>query len=610
MLIIGVALSAYLLVLQWQADYGEAATQASSLSDTGSPLQDFTPETPAETPASTFDDFEAPREEFTQPDVQVGDNPVPSPQTPARQENLIRISTDKFVMLIDRRGGDIVGVELRDYKEQLGEDTGLLLLRQDNTRLAIAQSGLIGTNGFDRTVPGRPLYTSEASSYTLGEGTDDTLRVPLRFSQDGVEVVKTFVLKRGQHDIDISFQVNNGGEHNWQAQIFALFKRDGLSPTYERSTFGAASFNGIAFNTASDNYQKIDYEDLNNKDFKETSKGGWVSMVQHYFVASFIPSDPDREYFYSSRAVAGGDYIFGLGTQSFTLPPGESYRDSVKLYLGPKNKKVLDNLATDLALTIDYGWLWYISQPLFQFLDYIHSYVNNWGLAIIIMTFIIKLIFFPLTNASYKSMARMRALQPQMEAIRNTHKDDRRRVQQEVMELYKREKVNPLGGCLPIVIQMPIFIAFYWTLIESVELRHAPLIWWIQDLAALDKYFVLPLLMGASMFVQQLLSPKPADPMQARIMKFLPVVFTIFFLWFPSGLVLYWLVNNVLSVMQQYIIYARLGMLPGKINLGKAPAEASPPATGTTATPDANSNNPDAPKKPKLKPFKQKKHRR
>lgn len=557
LLIVGVVITGYLLLLQWQADYGSQSQSASPQLSSPSIETDL----PADSPSITFKNephqelLEIPQEQ-EQIDSQPDDKEINS----LNPDNYVRVITDKFNLLIDLRGGDIIAAEIKDYKEVYESDKPLSLLRNDNLRFSIAQSGLIGKDGFDATIAGRPIYNTQENEYIM-EQDEQTLSVPFSYIKDGVEIVKVFNFQRGKHYLDILFRVNNQGSEPWRANLFAQFRRDDKDPTYNVASFGTRSFTGAAFSTENDNYQKWDFGDMKKRDLKEESQGGWVAMVQHYFVAAWIPKDNNRNYVYSTRATSRGDYIFGFTAPAFLTRPGETKEEALKLYLGPKSQKPLKALAPNLALTIDYGWLWYISQPLFQFLDFLHGYVNNWGLAIIIMTFIIKLVFYPLTNASYKSMARMKKLQPQMQSIRENYSGNRKQMQEEMMKLYKKENVNPMRGCLPILIQMPIFIAFYWALIESVELRHAPLIWWIQDLSALDPYFILPLLMGASMFVQQLFSPAPPDPTQARVMKMLPVIFTIFFLWFPAGLVLYWLVNNILSICQQYIINKRLGTL-------------------------------------------------
>ena len=562
MLIAGVVLTGYLLLLQWQADYSNTpppAPTAPAPTVEETPISDLPP--PADrAPDETRDDLPTVPE---QQQIVVEEDPV-APQTALSSERYITAETDTLKLWLDPLGGDIVRAQLKQYKERRNTDIILSLLRTDNNRFAIAQSGLIGRDGPDAAEDGRPQYTSAQNAYQLSDG-EDILSVPLTYTQGPVSITKEFRLRRGRHDLDIAFIINNQGDNPWQANLFAQFRRDDKPPLYQDENFGVRSFTGAALTTTDSNYEKVSFGDMDNRDLQEEVPGGWMAMVQHYFVAAWVPADTAQTYIYSTRrAAARNHYIFGLTAPAFSVAPGQQETEIVHLYLGPKSQKPLDAMAPYLALTVDYGWLWYISQPLFTFLAFIHKYVNNWGLAIILMTFVIKLVFFPLTNTSYKSMARMRKLQPQIKAIRENNADNRRQIQEEMMKLYKREKVNPMGGCLPILIQMPIFIAFYWTLIESVELRHSPFYGWITDLSSQDPFFILPVLMGGSMFVQQRLSPTPPDPTQARIMKFLPIIFTIFFLWFPAGLVLYWLINNILSIAQQYIITQRLSDEPPK----------------------------------------------
>lgn len=563
MLIAGVFLTGYLLLLQWQADYGEQPSPPLEAPETEESREDITSEEVApliEEPQELLDVPLEQREISLEPEEEATST---EPQPVIDTEEIILVETDKLRLHISKRGGDIVYAAIKDHRQLRNQDSPLLLLRQDNQRLAIAQSGLIGRDGFDGTVQGRPLYEAEQESYRLAAG-QESLTVPLSYRQDGVEIIKEFVLPAGGYQLDINFYVNNGGAKDWQGNMFAQFRRDDKKPLYEVESFGIRSFTGAALTLNEKSYKKLNFNDMSKNDFQESVRGGWIAMVQHYYVAAWVPIDLSKDYVYSTRQVSGSRYIFGLTAPAFQVPAGGQAKESLRFYVGPKSQETLEQLAPKIALTIDYGWLWYISQPLFSFLNFIHKYVHNWGVAIMVMTLIIKLIFFPLTNASYKSMARMRKLQPQIQNLRENYGDNRQRMQEELMKMYKREKVNPLGGCLPLLIQMPIFIAFYWTLVESVELRHAPFYWWIKDLSTQDPYFVLPLLMGASMFLQQQLSPTPPDPTQARIMKLLPVFFTIFFLWFPAGLVLYWLVNNILSIIQQYIITRRLNLAEGK----------------------------------------------
>ena len=309
---------------------------------------------------------------------------------------------------------------------------------------------------------------------------------------------------------------------------------------------------GAALTTSEERYQKVSFDDLEEGKFKSVEEGGWAAILQHYFVSAWIPAQ-DQQHTYNGRYVKG-NYIFGFYDNSVSVAPGETATMGAQLYTGPKIQERLEEIAPNLNLVIDYGILWWVAQPLFWLLDNIHDFVGNWGVAIILLTVLIKLVFFKLSAMSYRSMANMRKVAPKMAEIKERYGDNREKLGQEMMKLYKTEKINPLSGCLPILVQMPVFIALYWVLMESVELRQAPFFLWIEDLSIKDPLFILPLLMGASMFIQFKLNPTPPDPMQARVMQLMPVIFTVFFLWFPAGLVLYWVVNNVLSIAQQYVI--------------------------------------------------------
>ena len=316
---------------------------------------------------------------------------------------------------------------------------------------------------------------------------------------------------------------------------------------------GMQPFLGVALTQPDERFTKFSFEDIYEDPFKAQLPGGWIAIIQHYFLSAWIPNS-DQTHTYSARVTASGYNIAGFTSPALILDPGQRGHVGAEFYSGPKDQYRLEEISPYLDLSVDYGWLWWIAQPLFWMLTLIHSFVGNWGVAIILLTVLIKAIFFPLSAKSYKSMARMRAVQPKLMDIREQYADDRAKQYQAMMELYKKEKINPMGGCLPILVQMPVFIGLYWMLMESVELRQAPFALWIKDLSVMDPYFVLPLLMGASMWYMQKLNPPPPDPMQAKIMQWMPIMFTFFFLWFPAGLVLYWLVNNLLSIAQQYVI--------------------------------------------------------
>jgi YidC/Oxa1 family membrane protein insertase len=417
---------------------------------------------------------------------------------------------------------------------------------------------LIGPDGADAR-ESRTAYQSERKNYSLADG-EDELIVDLNFvDANGVQIVKRFRFQRDSYIVEVNFLVNNHSAESWSANLFAQLKRNGLAPAIEEeNSMGLAPYVGGATFSAEAPYHKLEFEDLAEVPFKEKVIGGYIAMVQHYFVSAWIPA-PEFSYIYQGRKVQGKDiYLMGFTGPLETILPGESGSLALSFYTGPKDQYKLRELSKGLDLTVDYGFLWWIAQPLFSLLNFIHGLVLNWGYAIIILTIIVKMLLYPLSAASFKSMAKMRKLQPEMQRLKERYGEDKQKFSQAMMDLYKKEGANPLGGCLPMLLQMPVFLALYWTLMESVELRQAPFALWINDLSVMDPYFVLPILMGASMFLTQLMQPEPPDPVQARVMKLMPVMFTFFFLWFPSGLVLYWLVNNIISVLQQWYVTRKI----------------------------------------------------
>ena len=468
----------------------------------------------------------------------------------------ITVTTDLLELVIDLTGGDVIEAALLDYPDNIDTpDVPFVLLEQNSLRTYTAQSGLVGPDGIDSS--SRAIFQSEEVTYQMVPG--EPLEVTLEYLGDGdVTVLKTFSFLPNNYAIDIAYTITNNGDSVWRAVPFAQIKRDSSPPpNIDTSGFGMQPFLGAATTTLEDRFRKFTFSDMAEDPWKAKIEGGWIAMLQHYFVAAWIPSSSET-HAYSTRQTSGGLNIAGFTSPALVVAPGLTGEWQSTLYVGPKNQYVLADLATHLDLVVDYGWLWWIAQPLFWLLTKIQSVVINWGVAIIMLTVLVKAVFFQLSAASYRSMAKMRKVQPKMVAIREQYAEDKQKQSQAMMELYKKEKINPMGGCLPILIQMPVFIALYWVLMESVELRQAPFALWIDDLSAMDPYFVLPLLMGASMFFMQKLNPPPPDPMQAKIMQWLPVVFTFFFLWFPSGLVLYWVVNNLLSMAQQFVITRRI----------------------------------------------------
>jgi YidC/Oxa1 family membrane protein insertase len=478
--------------------------------------------------------------------------PAPPIQTvPAGRPHGQRVivATDTFKAEIDTAGGDLRWVELLKYRDTLDPKKNFLLLEDDVEHTYIAQSGLIGGPFPNHT----SNYTSPQTSYELAAG-ESTLNVRMEAAGDsGAKVVKTFTFRRGSYVIDIAFEVTNRqGTPIEPVAYFQLLRDPKPAPGDSKMV---PTFLGAEVYTEKDKLHKASFEDIgkNKADYPKEAADGWVAIVQHYFLGAWLPpSGKPRENFL--RPVDPGLFAAGVKIPLGQIASGQTATASSQLFVGPQEQDLLRKLAPGLELTVDYGWLRVLAVPLFWVLNEIHKFVHNWGVAIILLTVIIKLAFYPLSAASYKSMARMKLLAPKLQKLKERYGDDRQRMHQAMMELYKTEKVNPLGGCLPIAVQIPVFIALYWTLLLSVELRQAPFILWIQDLSRPDPYYILPILMGATMFIQTWLNPAPPDPVQAKLMKIMPLAFSIFFFFFPSGLVLYWLVNNILSIAQQWYI--------------------------------------------------------
>lgn len=476
---------------------------------------------------------------------------VPQARAEESAGQLIRVATDTLQVTIDPHGGDITHVSLPKYYAEIDTpDQPFVLIDNRGNKTYVAQSGLVGPNGTDST-EGRPVFNTSNSQYQMAEG-QDTLQVDLTTVQDSVTITKRFTFFRGEYRVEIQYLIDNQSSQTWQAAMYGQIKRDSHKPTTANG-FGMQPFVGAALTTEDDRYKKFSFDDLEDKSFKTSLEGGWVSMVQHYFISAWIPEAQNKNQFYLRQQGNQDIFLMGFTSPLLSVPAGGSKTVSAQFYAGPKDTGALEVIAPYLDLTVDYGWLWWIAKPLFGFLKYIHQIIGNWGISIIALTIIIKAIFFKLSATSYRSMARMRKLAPKMKELKERYGDDRQKMSQETMKLYRDEKVNPLGGCLPMLIQMPVFLALYWVLMESVELRHTPFLW-IPDLSVKDPIFVLPLLMGFTMWLTMRLNPEPPDPMQAKIMKMMPVVFTFMFLWFPAGLVLYWVTNNTLSFLQQMVI--------------------------------------------------------
>lgn len=486
---------------------------------------------------------------------------------PARQDRstntknkLITVNTDVLLLTINTRGGDIEEAKLLAYPQTLGSSLPFQLLETTASFVYQAQSGLTGKHGPDNPANGqRPLYQAAQDSYTLPEGQDE-LRIPLSFtSQDGTIYTKTFLLKRNHYTVSVDYYINNKSTTPLELTLFGQLKQTTELPKYRETgsnNFALHTFRGAAYSSSGNKYQKYAFD--KDEKLNITTQGGWIAMLQQYFATAWVPDTQGSNTFYTANPKANLSTI-GFKSTPVVVQPNTQQQLNATLWIGPELQDQMAELATNLDLTVDYGWLWFISQPLFKLLKFIHGFIRNWGFSVIIITFIVRGIMYPLTKAQYASMAKMRMLQPKMQAMRERIGDDKQRLSQEMMALYKSEKVNPLGGCLPLIVQMPIFLALYYMLMGSVELRHARFALWIDDLSAQDPYYILPILMGATMFFIQKMSPTTVtDPMQQKIMTFMPMIFTVFFLWFPSGLVLYYIVSNLVTIIQQQLIYRGL----------------------------------------------------
>ncbi|WP_306292422.1 membrane protein insertase YidC [Solemya velum gill symbiont] len=538
-LFVALAFICLMLYQAWQADYGPKPVE-NSMPEAGSSTVTESP-VPGATATSTT----------TAAEPSMTDIPVPA--GPATQveagASIIRVKTDVLDIAIDTRGGSIVDTALPTYPVSLDTpEKKVHLLTRDENRYFVSQSGLMGTT--PETAPGHEaVYTSEQALYELGE--KDEIKVTLKWTgADGVSVNKVFTFKRSSFAINVEHQVMNAGSASWAARDYQQMIR--AEYEQKQSAF-MYTYMGGAYYTPEDKFSKFDYDDMRDSNLSIDSQAGWFAMLQHYFVGSWVPATDQQNHYYS-KALDRNRFMLGSYGPAVTVQPGTNHTFESKFYIGPKLQKELEALNPNLELVRDYGWLAVIAKPMFWVLQKINDYVGNWGWSIIIFTILLKLVFYKLSETSYKSMAKMRKFTPRIQALKDRYGDDKQRLQAAMMEIYKKEKINPMGGCLPMLVQIPFFIALYWVLLESVELRQAPWIFWIKDLSLQDPFYVLPAVMGASMFIQQKLNPAPPDPMQAKIMQMLPIVFTIFFIFFPAGLVLYWVMNNILSISQQYVI--------------------------------------------------------
>ncbi|MCP5200559.1 MAG: membrane protein insertase YidC [Gammaproteobacteria bacterium] len=531
-LIVALAMLGLMIWEAWQADYGPQAVEPAPLAASSPAHETPVPNVP--TPPTT--------EGGAMPDVQQA---AAAPAAAAAQH--VTVTTDLLELTLSTAGGTIDDTELRAYPvDPKVPDVGVRLFQDNPPKVYLFQGGLAGNVSLPTH---HDLYTVERDDFRLADGAEQ-LVVPLRWrSPEGVEVEKRYVFTRGSYLVDVQYVVTNSSGEAIDVHRYEQLKRN-----EESSRQGMVyTFTGPVLSTPEKRFKKFDFDDLEEAPIDLSAANAWVGIIQHYFVAALLPPADQTSKFYS-KILPDKQYLVGLLGPQTTIAPGASATLSSRLYVGPKRHDLLQDIAPGLELTVDFGKLWFIAKPLFLVLKFIHDKTGNWGWGIILLTLMLKLLFYPLSAAGYRSMANMRRVQPRLLALRDRYADDKAQLNQQMMKLYKEEKINPLGGCLPIVVQIPVFIALYWVLLETVEMRQAPFILWITDLSARDPMFVLPLLMGVSMFIQQKLNPAPMDPTQAKVMQILPVVFTVFFAFFPAGLVLYWLVNNILSIAQQWHI--------------------------------------------------------
>lgn len=481
-----------------------------------------------------------------------GESQVPEKQHSGR---LVRVKTDVLDVAIDTAGGTIVESQLLQYTVSVKDKTPIKLFNSEKGKLFYFQTGLNAATHANNATH-KATFTSAQDKYQL---TGEHISIPLTWQKDGITVTKTFTFYKGRYDFTVEQHLENHSNSVWNGYQYSQLQRDEVVVSRGVTTFN--TFTGGVYSTPEHRYKKVKFSELGSNPLKiDNITGGWVGMMEHYFMGAIIPPQASKDNFFSKR-LHSGTYAIGMYSNPQSVPVGESVAFTTTGFVGPKIKDDLARIAPNLDKATDYGWFFFISEVLFNVLDWVHSLIKNWGWAIVIVTLTIKTILFPLAAKSFKSMAKMRKFQPEMERIRENYQDDRQAQGQEMMKLYKKEGINPASGCLPIVVQIPIFLAFYYMLMESVELRQAPWILWIKDLSVQDPYYVLPVLNMGLMFVQQRLNPPPSDPLQRKVMMFLPLMFGVMFLVFPAGLVLYWAVSNLFSIIQQYVITKRYGGL-------------------------------------------------
>jgi YidC/Oxa1 family membrane protein insertase len=556
-LLITLAFLGYMIWLEWQKDYAPAPVATVQQQEPAAGAVDVPAGDRNSAPAMDAADLP----ELTE--QQASSEPRQEKGTPAMHApgQVVRVRTDVLDVEIDLVGGTVVKALLLNYPIDLEKpDAKVQLLHREGTNPFIAQSGLLSA----QDAPNHTTeYQADSLEFILPDGVNE-ISAPLTWqSSAGVRVTKTFVFRRGDYAIDVLHQLDNQSGSSWSGSRYDQLQRS-VAPEETESSFtnpGSYSFTGIAFYSPADKFEKLAFDDVSEEPFNKTFAGGWLAMIQHYFFAAWIPPGDESNVYSTKEISAQGQprYLVRNVSPSYAVPAGQQHTFASRLYLGPKLQEELEAVAPGLEFTVNYGIFTVFSKPLFWLLSHIHSLVGNWGWAIVLLTILIKAAFFKLTEAQYRSMARMRKLQPRIEQLKERYGDDRQRMSQAMMEMYKTEKVNPLGGCLPILVQIPIFIALYWVLLESVELRQAPFILWIDNLSVRDPYFILPALNAIFMIWTQKLTPMAGmDPLQRKMMSMMPVIFAVMFAFFPAGLVLYWATNAGLSLAQQVYITRKI----------------------------------------------------
>ncbi|MGR9086773.1 MAG: membrane protein insertase YidC [Gammaproteobacteria bacterium] len=560
-LIVTFGMLVFMLYQAWQQDYGPKPEIAAIETPAIDATKDDLPTTAANAPA--------------QQELSPEEQPKAAAEA-APQAKVVSVRTDTLALEIDLLGGTIRNLDLLNYPQEMSNSAvdrfrellGLeaskpnlepvRLFDSSNQKIFVAQSGLIAGSGSLPVPDHHAQFVSEKDHYSLEPG-QDSLSVPLTWTDEhGLSVTKLFVFKRGSYEITLEQKLDNRSNSPWSGRQYSqLLRKPDNENQGSMLAGGMRAFNGGVVYTEKEKYQKISFDDMQDDNLNVGTKGGWAAFIQHYFASAWIPP-ADQENHYYTKALQDGRFVIGSYSPAIAVAPNSEARFVSRLFAGPKIQPIMEQIAPGLELTVDYSVLTFIGKPIYWLLNKIHSLFGNWGVAIVGVTFCIKLLLFPLTQASFKSMAKMRKIQPRLKELQERFADDWPRFNQEMMMLYKKEQVNPLGGCLPLLLQIPVFMCLYWVLGETVEFRQAPFALWIQDLSVQDPFYVLPLIMGVTMKIQQGLNPAPIDPVQAKVIKMFPIVFTIFFLFFPAGLVLYWVVNNTLSIFQQMYISKKI----------------------------------------------------